>query len=299
MNKEARRTLITLFMHLEQMEKAGVPIMDSLATAQNDAHDRKLKRDLDLIYHEVENGKNLSEAMALFPDFFDETLIRLVDVGEKSGRLARVFGLCTQYLERIDDHARKMKGATRGPKISGAITLGLAAFAHQTALPFIVFFFIIGAAITTFLYRRVTPFRAVIDRLLLFVPRLGTLIAQHSYARFAESLSMLFDAGINLNSALETSILSVPNLAIRDSVADVVPRVRSGSSLYEAFSGALRIDRFALGMIKAGERSGNLSATLRELTSYYDKRTDEAITALQQLAEPLLTIVVGALFWFA
>lgn len=299
MSKASRRALIGLFLHLEHMEKAGVPLLQSLDAARNDAETASLHRALDGIAAAVRGGLSLSEAMGLYPRLFDDTVIALVALGEKSGRMGRVLEKCRLHVRRAEEHAERMRRATRYPKIAGAIILGLALLRGQTLLPqavaLILFF---GAVLVG--GRRWSPlFRHATDHVLLLMPRAGRLIAQASHARFADSLAALYESGVPLKAAIIPAAACVPNHVLRGSIERAGIAVAEGHSLHSAFSAEGGMDRLALAMIKAGEDSGNLGATLRELAEYYDRRTDEALTAVEQLAAPLLTIVTGALLWLS
>jgi type II secretory pathway component PulF len=81
---------------------------------------------------------------------------------------------------------------------------------------------------------------------------------------------------------------------IRASVEGALPEIAAGASLHAAFRDAGRMERMALAMMKAGEDTGNLGHTLRELAEFYEKRCADALTALQQTSGPVLTVITGA-----
>lgn len=297
MARNADRALIVLFLHLEQMEKAGVPITQSLAAARDSAVTPKIAATVDGLLQEVRQGHPLNEAMSFYPKVFDETMISIVAVGVKSGKVARSFTQCLDYIRRRDEHARLMRRATREPKLSLAIILALAAFRGHTALPYAALAILATVAVFWAGRRFLTPFRYVTDRLFLAVPYVGKFLAQDSWARFAAALAMLYDAGVDLRSGLATAAATVPNLVIRESAEDAIPRVRDGASLLAAFKAGRRMDNMALAMLKAGEDSGNLGVCLRELAEHYEKNAAEALTAMQQYTGPLLTIATGSILY--
>jgi type IV pilus assembly protein PilC len=297
MSRTADRALIVLFLHLEQMEKAGVPIAQSLATARDAALTKKIHNAVDGVLHQVKQGHTLTEAMSFYPDIFDETNIRLVAVGEKGGKMARAYGLCLEYIRRRDEHARFMRKATRQPKISLAIILALAAFRGHTLLPWAAFMIVTVSAAFWALRRFVMPFRYITDRMFVGSPILGPFVAQDSWARFAHSLSMLYEAGVDMRSGLMAAAATIPNLVIRDAAEDAIPRVINGASIHAAFREGGRMDKMALAMLKAGEDTGNFGRTLRELAEYYEKSTADALTALQQFSGPVLTIITGGVLY--
>lgn len=297
MSKASERALIVLFLHLEQMEKAGVPIAQSLEEARDETQQKKLRYALDGIVHEVRRGQPLHEAMSFYAKVFDETILGLVAVGEKAGKLARAFSLCREYVTKRDEHARLMRKATRQPKISVVIILILAAVRHETALPMAAISLSFFLALFIAARRLLQPFRYLSDRLFLMLPRVGTFIAEDSWARFAESLAMMFEAGIDLRTGIATAAEAAPNLVIREAIEAALPRIVKGASLHAAFRESKRMDSLALAMIKAGEDSGNLAHTLRELAEFYEKRTAATLTAMQQLTGPVLTIITGSILY--
>lgn len=298
MRKSRARALITLFTHLEHMEKAGVPLRQSLEAARTDADDSGLRRVLSWMAEDVRAGSKLSEAMAAHGAFFDPVTVRLIAAGEKAGRLTQVFTVCGAHVAQAAQYARKMASAMRYPKIAGLIIIGLALLRGHSTMPYIAAYVVGGALLFAAARRYIAPFRNVTDYLLLYIPVVGRLVLADSWARFAEALAMLYDAGVPLRDALSTAAECVPNAAIRESAQAAVPLVGGGLSLHDAVARAGRADRMTLTMLRTGERSGNLGHTLREVSSWHDKESDNAMTALHQTAGPVLTIILGAMVYF-
>lgn len=288
---------MTLFLHLEQMEKAGVPLRQSLETASSDADSKSVNSMLAYMAAELRGGAKLNEAMQHYPRFFDPAIVRLVAAGEKAGKLARVFEICRGHIEHAADHARKMRGALRYPKIAGVIILGLAVVRSHSEMP-VIAAFVLGAYALFWAARRYSlTCKYLTDRFFLLLPVIGEVARADSWARHAEALALLFEAGIPLREALATAASCVPNAVIREEAENAVPRVIAGEPLYKAFAKCEHADRMMLTMLKAGEDSGNLAHTLREVSSWNDKRTDEALTMLHQSAGPFLTIVLGLMVY--
>jgi len=75
---------------LAMMVKAGVPIDKALGLSAGNIKNLVLRRELDIAKNKVKAGSALTPALkqtSLYPDFF----ISLLEVGEESGNLARVF----------------------------------------------------------------------------------------------------------------------------------------------------------------------------------------------------------------
>jgi general secretion pathway protein F len=77
------------------MLEAGLPVDRALALATNSVRHAPLRREVAIAVDKVRRGEQLSRALRetrLFPDFHAS----LVEVGEESGELARVFGEITR-----------------------------------------------------------------------------------------------------------------------------------------------------------------------------------------------------------
>jgi type II secretory pathway component PulF len=75
---------------LSMMLKAGVPIDKALGLSAGNIKNHLLKREMDIAKQKVKRGSALTAALkqsSLYPDFF----ISLLEVGEESGNLGRVF----------------------------------------------------------------------------------------------------------------------------------------------------------------------------------------------------------------
>lgn len=298
MNSSTRRELIALFIQLEQCEKAGVPIFDSIRMAVEEAGSRSLKRRIKIILGMMEDGHLLSEGMMTAPLLFDEMIVRFVEIGEETGHMGAMFERCAEYLRRLEEHARQMRRATRNAKFTFGIMAFLAAvFHHDNTLVLNAIYLAVLISSVLTLRRLSRIFRYATDMLILRLPWIGPLVRQYSYARFAEGLSILYSSGVDLKKSLHSAVLCIPNLRLRDKVEDVLPLIDGGLSLFRAFSQARIFDARGLAMLRAGETSGNLSAALREWAEYHDTRIEEEITAVQQFAGPLCSLLLGGLLF--
>lgn len=297
MRKKTGRALAVFLMQLAQSEKAGLPLRHALEAARNDAESGLMARVAGKIEGMVQEGMTLGEAMARFPAVFDSAITGLVLAGEKGGRLALALERCHELVRRRLERQSAFARGTLGPKISLVIILALLVFregpgALWTIGAVIVFFamFVAGR-------RFASGFRYGTDFLVLHLPGIGGAVRGHNAARFCESLALLHASGMELKKSLHLASEAVPNLALRAQTREALLLVEAGASLHQAFSAATHFDSFALGLIRAGEKSGNLAKTLEEIAVYYDRQTAEALSAVQQTAAPALVIVAGIILY--
>ena len=279
------------------MEKAGVPRRQAIEAASADASSKRMQRLADDMSLNMRAGATLTEAMQRHPKIFDATITGLIAVGEKTGKLGLVLQKCRELLKRRDEHEAGMRKATRNGKITFAIMVGLSLLQSKTEMPIQAGVLILFYLTVTVGYRHVPPIRRALDVLVLQVPKLGPLVMQNSMALFTGSLAITYSTGIDLRRGMVIAADTIPNLHLRDSIRQVLPRITAGEPMYKAFAASPYVDRLVLTMLRAGETSGNLAHTLNECADFYEKRTADALSALQVYAAPALSIILGLVLY--
>jgi type IV pilus assembly protein PilC len=326
------RDLIQFFIHMEQMQSAGVPMLDSLADIRDSTESGRMRDIVTEIHRDVSDGSALSEAMERHPKVFSNLYVSLIRAGEETGDLTRVYRELIKYLKWVDEMRSRIKRATRYPMIVTVVVLAavvimmgyvvpqITGFLHNLdrELTFVTtsliatshFFqkfwwavlitpFAIAALIHT-LRRTSESFAYHIDRLLLRVPVAGTLIRKMAIARYAQTFGALFAGGIDIMTALRSARKTVTNRALIDALDTVEKKVQSGSPLSEAFNASGEFPSMVVRMLKIGEESGKLSIVLTQVADFYTKDVDEAVQGLIAMVEPLLTAILGVMIlWIA
>lgn len=327
------RDVIQLFTHLNQMQGAGVPLMDSLSDIRDTTEHNGLRDIMSGIYRDVSEGSSLSEAMSRHPRVFTNLYVSLVASGEETGDLTAVYEQLIRYLKWVDVMQTKVRKATRYPMfVSGFVVLTVVVM-MAVVVPQIVGFIegelntdipiytraliatsdfcvnywwamIIGpiALIVTYkLSRNLSDAIAFkLDLMWLNSPMFGDLIRKINIARFSQTFGALFASGIPVLQGLDAAQQTVSNLAIADALDGVKEHVQNGAPLSEAFNVSGEFPSMVIRMIKVGEESGNLKHTLDEVSEFYTKDVDEAVEAMITMIEPMLTLILGSLImWIA
>lgn len=326
------RDLIQFFMHLEQLQAAGVPMLDSLADVRDSADNQTLKDIMTDVHRNVSDGSSLSESLANYPKVFTNLYISLIKAGEDTGDLEKSYTQLIKYLKWVDDMQSKIKKATRYPTIllvvviltitvmMGVVVPQIVGFIknlgqelpfYTTALvatseffqaywwavlatPFILF------GIYKIIRKNSESFAYNMDSLFLRMPIAGPIIRKVSIARYAQTFGSLFSSGIDVINCLKSAQKTVSNLALTEALETVEARVQAGSPLSQAFSASGEFPTLVVRMIKIGEESGNLTPVLMQVSEFYTKDVDEAVQALITMIEPMLTALLGVMIlWIA
>jgi type IV pilus assembly protein PilC len=330
--KVKTRDLIQLFLHLEQMQGAGVPLLDALSDIRDTTEHEGLRDIMSEIHKNVSEGSSLSEAMAAHPKTFTNLYVSLVASGEETGDLTSSYKQLIKFLTWIDEMQRKVRKATRYPMIVTVVVLLTIVVMMTLVVPQIVGFIKnIGQELpfyTTSLMATsdffvaywwavmATPILIIVgikvlrrmsdemafrfDSWMLRMPIAGPLIRKISIARFAQTFGALFASGIDVLNGLEAARKTVSNLALNEALQGIYEQVHAGAPLSDAFNASGEFPSMVVRMLKVGEESGNLTVVLDQVADFYTNDVDEAIQGLIATIEPSLTGIMGVMIlWIA
>lgn len=110
-----------------------------------------------------------------------------------------------------------------------------------------------------------------------------------------QQLGMLLQAGLSLDRALDIAQTVVEGKAERDAMRAVLEMVRGGSSLADAMAAQNGLfPPYYIGMVRAGEASGSLDATLRHLAELLERSKAAREQVKSALIYPSLVLATGA-----
>ena len=326
------RDLLQLFIQLEQMQNAGIPLMDALSDARDTSDNSTLRDVMSEIHRNVSDGTSLSAAMQNHPRIFSSLYTSLIAAGEESGNMVTAYRQLIEYLRWVDAMRSRIRKATAYPAVLLVVITAVIVFMMGYVVPMVTGFirnidqeipFYTQALINTSNFVRdywwgilLMPFvlaglyKAVragsdraayqIDRLILNMPVIGPVIRKISIARYAQTFASLYKSGISVLECLSASRKLVSNMVLIEAMDRVQESVQNGSSISEAFRESGEFPMMVVRMVKVGEESGNMSSVLSQVSEFYSKDVDEAVQNMILLIEPLLTALLGGMIlWIA
>src|SRR5690349_12403037 len=119
----ARQDLINFCFHLEQLASAGVPVIEGLHDLRESVENPRFREVVSGLVESIEGGKNLSGALAEFPEVFSKVFVSLVRSGEQTGKLAEVLKSLTESLKWEDELASQTRKLMMYPAFVGSTVL--------------------------------------------------------------------------------------------------------------------------------------------------------------------------------
>lgn len=325
-NKVSQKELIEIFVHLEQLEKAGVPIIESIADLKDNSDSQKVKNLMHEIHESIKNGSLLSESMNKRNDVFNKTYIGLIAMGEKTGNLASAIHSIVEDIKWNIDIKRKTMKAIIGPsfgifmmfvvlmvmttfvvpKVTSflsaqdislpIVTIALVSFSKfitNNYMLIILFFPILWILVRLLSYNE--EFAVAYDELKLKTPVIGPIISKIDSAKFCQFFAMTFKSGLGVLECLEASGEVIKNSAIKRSIVIIKQEVSDGKSLGVSIGDSKHFPNLVVRMFRIGEESGNMEEALQNIKFFYDREINDSIERLVAMIQPSITLIMGAM----
>lgn len=320
------KELIAMFSHLEQLDKAGVSIVDAIADVKDSADSLKIRNLMQEIYESLKNGLLLSESIAKHPEIFSKVFIGLIATGEKTGNLHSSFKSIVDHLKWSMEMRRKTTKAIRYPLFTLLIMLVVMGIMTTVVVPKVTEFLkaqsielpgvtksliafsdfmqshglLMVALIPVFvvLYKIATKIPGLslfIDEFKLHIPVFGKIITKIDASRFCHFFSITFKSGLGVLDCLESAKDVIGNKAIKKSIDIAKQQVSSGQRLAKAIEYTGHFPSLVVRMFEVGETSGNMEASLDNIRFFYDQEINDSIEAMVGMIQPTLTIVMGGM----
>jgi type IV pilus assembly protein PilC len=336
-NKKARlggkvktKDLVIFCLHMEQLDRAGVPLHESLADARDATESPRLHDTLASVYESIKTGELFSEALKKHPKIFDDVFIGLIATGEKTGNLQESFRNLIEHMKWGMELRSKIRKAVTYPAVLGVVLMGVISILMLFVVPQLIEFIInqgfsipihtraliatseffgeywyaifatpILLSILIGILRRVSyGFAYRWDAMMLNMPIIGKVVRKINMARFTHFFGVMFNSGIDILEALKSGKGVVKNKVLKESIELVYRSVVEGNRLTDSVRVTGQFPNLVVRMFKIGEDSGNLTESLDNINYFYKREVNDAVEGLVSLIQPVMTVVMGSIiFW--
>lgn len=308
------------------MIDAGLPIVQCLTILSEQSESKVLRPVTAAIARDVEGGSTLADAYRKYPRTFSDLYVNMLQAGESAGVLDVVLQRLAAYIEKSASLKRKVKSAMVYPATIISVAILVVIFMMTFVIPvFSTMFTQLGAelplptkivlAVSEFTQRyvllilaaliglvfalralyRTDPGSRVIDRAMLKIPVIGTLVQKVAVARFTRTLGTLIAAGVPILEGLRITARSAANRVVESAVMLAREAVTAGRPLSEPLRTTPVFPPMVVHMISVGESTGALDQMLSKIADFYDDEVDSAVGALMSLLEPAMIVILGVI----
>ncbi len=256
----------SLFRALSRLEDAGLPA-DRAVAAMSDLLGPGHARRFRAMSASIARGASLTEAGGRFGLWSarDREMIRLA---EGSGTLARAASLLADAYEYRARTFGKLRSRMMLPLFVLALGLfllplpglvsgntGVADYLLRALGPVLLLMVAAGAALRIFRRAAAVGIPQMVGRLALSLPLLGPAFYQLSRLELVEGLSLLLNAGVPAQQALESALKALTNSAARRIYLPALSRLQE-EGLSAALKKVVAVDAEEFAIVSASEAAG-------------------------------------------
>jgi type IV pilus assembly protein PilC len=127
------------------------------------------------------------------------------------------------------------------------------------------------------------------------MPIFGDIIRKVAVARFTRTLGTMISSGVPILEALNICARTAGNKVVERDVQRARLAISEGKSMVEPLSESVVFPAMVTQMIGVGESTGALDAMLQKVADFYEDEVDNAVTAMKQLIEPIMILILGTI----
>lgn len=322
--KVKSKDLVLFTRQISSMLTSGLTLIKSLEILKEQTANKIIRETIGAILLDLQEGNRFSSSIAKYPEIFPAIYVSLVEAGETSGLLDKIFLRLANNMEKQQKLRNKVKSALMYPLI--VITLMLAVMLIMVIFvipqlvklydslgaevplitkvvlgisdfitgfwPFIIG--IIGIISYAFIRWKKTPKgRERFDKFILNLPLIGRIKRQTILAEFARTFGLLVGTGTLVVNALNQSAEVTGNVLFEKSIKDIGKRVEKGVMVGEAMTYYPYFPPLLIQLVKVGEETGKIDENLLKASEYFEEEVDQSVKTLTTAMEPLIMIILG------
>lgn len=317
--------VVMMTRNLGSMLVAGLPLSRALSVIERQSSNPRLTGIIGKVRERITKGDQFNEALAEFPNTFNDLYVSMVKAGEESGGLSDALETLSRQLARSSALRKKIKGAMIYPAIVLTIMSIIGILMMIYVMPSITGTFkkmeielpattkaIIAASdfmneytflflgsvvgfIALVIYALRTPVgKRVFSWTVVRLPVIGTIAKEANAATTARTLSSLLSSGVDVLRSLSITADVVQNYYYKEVIREASVRVEKGTAMSEVFIENSKLYPVLVGeMISVGEETGQIAQMLEQLAVFYEDEVEHKTKDLSTIIEPILMVFIG------
>jgi len=322
--------LVMFTRQLSAMISAGVPLLRALTALSDHVADNPLLRSILLgVIQNVESGSTFGDALAKYPNTYNDIYVNMVRAGEAAGILDEILQRLATQQEKSMTMRKKIKASMAYPVVLLCITVGAffglmifiipqigkiltdlggpgAKLPAITLIMLAISSFIIrywyiiiivagGGVYGVMSYIKTKKGRYQFHYFLLRTPMIKTIIMKVAVAHFARTFSALIEAGVAVLEALTVTSRAVGNSVYEEALVEAEQQVKNGKTLSSVIEANKLFPSIISQMLLVGEETGQTDKVLVKVADFYEEEVDDAIASISSIIEPIMIILMGSM----
>jgi len=313
---------------LGTLTRAGVSLVKTLEIIAHDESIGTYERDIYLrLRDRIVQGIALSAAMEELDPAFPPLYVFMMRATEQTGNIDDTALRLAVHYTQENELEQQVKSSLTYPKILGVLIVAVIAILFGYVLPqfedlfsgmpelplptrilmaisnFVAtkwYIILIAAALAVIFGKiiiRLPSIRYQIDKIKI-MGKWGKLTKVIYSARFARTLSSLYDGGIPIYACIDIAKSTIGNSYIEAQFDEVLKNVSGGSSVSDSLRDVKGFVQKLSSSIKIGEETGMLASMLESAANDLDFYSRQALVKLTSYIEPVMIVVMAVIVGF-
>lgn len=310
-------------MQISLILSSGMALYDGLYVIAEDAQQQEEKQWYETMAEKVESGMafhTVLEESGRFPYY----VLRMAELGEKTGRLEEtMFSLHTYYNEE-DRTAKSVKNALTypvimifimlvilfvlmtkvmpifetvflqlGAKLPPATLVAVRAGGFLSGAAILLLILVVGLAVLFSSLAKKGKQLAFLEQFLDKVKSKNRIAISIARRRFAGVLALMLKSGMDMDEGMTLAMEIVGNSSARAGVEACLLALDEGMSLADALKKSSLFSSFDMQMILVGKRTGKMEMVMEDLEKNYGQQAEEQIEQAVARFEPTVVVVLS------
>jgi type II secretory pathway component PulF len=308
---------------LNELHGSGMPVADSVKLLNLRLSDPYQKEIAGTLWRELAEGRTLSKAMRLLPQYFAESSTFVIEAGEATGNLTPILSKIIAHLEEKREIRSKVVGSMTYPVFVGLVAIGVVLFflffllpqiqemldslggelnlmakilingsnLLLTIGPFALIGILVGLG-SIIQWNKSEKGGLILDKSILQLPLFGNILYLSELFQLSSLLSTLIASGIGLTENLRLCEKTIKNRFLRTQFRSARALVNEGKSLPDSLRKYNFMPLMQLDVIEVGEKTGNLGNSMEDTSRAFRDQLTKRIKIMT-------TLVSGGALGFA
>jgi type IV pilus assembly protein PilC len=315
----------TVFMsQLSLTLEIGMALKNALDAIGAQTKNPAFKNIIQTMTRDIEEGRQLSEAMRRHPRLFNPVYVSMIKAGETGGFLQGIVDRIVEMQEKRQALMTQIRTALTYPVILCLLAIVVVIFilvgvlpkftqffeGKEQILPFTTRFLIVlsaslqgywwayvlgaaGLVVGIKWWKDSPPGRATMDLFYVKGPLLSGLCNKIYTCQMLRTLGLLMQSQVPLLEALNVTRSTIKNRYFSRFVSDITSHVEQGGKFAQPFSSYPYVTETVKSMVATGEEAGRLPPVMLRLAEFFDSEVDQEMKKLSSMIEPVALIVMG------
>ncbi|MGD8891940.1 MAG: type II secretion system F family protein [Desulfobacterales bacterium] len=320
------REVMFFTSQLSLMLEIQTPLTKALKAIGDEIKNPEFKSVVATLNRDVEEGRQLSEALKRHPRVFDNKFVSMVKAGEIGGFLETILDRIVEMQEKRQALITQLRSALTYPAVLCAFGFLVIVFILVFVLPKFTAFFVgkesilpwttrflmaasaslqhywwvyilvlIGTVLGFTAWGKSKQGRALIDRFFISGPLISGLSNKIYTCEMLRTLGYLMESQVPLLKAIEVTTPTIWNQYYRRFLEKIKDTVDQGGRFAQIFSDYSYIPQTVKQMVTIGEEVGKLPMVMLRLARFYDTEIEQEFKKFAAMIEPIALIIMGGI----